>query len=41
MDNEIPKILYHYCSIENFYNIIVNKTLWLTDSFSTNDYMPH
>lgn len=39
MGNEIPKILYHYCSIENFYNIIVNKTLWLTDSFSTNDYM--
>lgn len=39
MGNEIPKILYHYCSVETFYNIIVNKTLWLTDSFSTNDYM--
>lgn len=35
----IPQILYHYCSVETFYNIITNKTLWLTDSFSTNDYM--
>lgn len=39
MGNEIPQVLYHYCSVETFYNIIVNKTLWLTDSFSTNDYM--
>lgn len=35
----IPQILYHYCSVETFYNIITNKALWLTDSFSTNDYM--
>lgn len=39
MKNEIPRILYHYCSVETFYNIITNKNLWLTDSFSTNDYM--
>ena len=39
MENGIPPILYHYCSVETFYNIIINKTLWLTDSFSTNDYM--
>lgn len=39
MENGTPPILYHYCSVETFYNIIINKTLWLTDSFSTNDYM--
>ena len=39
MGNRIPRILYHYCSVETFYNIIISKALWLTDSFSTNDYM--
>lgn len=39
MRKEIPQILYHYCSVETFYKIITSKSLWLTDSFSTNDYM--
>lgn len=39
MKENIPKVLYHYCSIETFYNIVINKNLWLTDSYSTNDYM--
>lgn len=32
------KILYHYCSVETFFNIIVNSTLWLSDVEKSNDY---
>lgn len=39
MLSRVPNILYHYCSLEAFYNIVVNKSLWLSDSYCTNDYM--
>lgn len=32
------KILYHYCSVETFFNIIANSTLWLSDVEKSNDY---
>lgn len=32
-----PDILYHYCSLETFYNIIKNKTLRLFDATKSND----
>lgn len=32
-----PEILYHYCSLETFYNIIMNKSIWLSDLSKTND----
>ena len=34
---EVPKILYHYCSIDTFKEIIKNKTIRLSDIFKTND----
>jgi len=33
----LPKILYHYCSVEAFLSIIKNKCIWLSDADSTND----
>lgn len=30
-------IVYHYCSVETFRNIITNKELWLTDVTKSND----
>ena len=36
--NEIPEILYHYCSGEAFYGIITGKAIWQTSIFSMNDY---
>ena len=32
-----PKVLYHYCSVEAFYNIIKNHSIWLSDLRKTND----
>ena len=32
------KILYHYCSVETFFNIIKNSCLWLSDIEKSNDY---
>lgn len=32
-----PKILYHYCSVENFFNIILSKSLWLSNASQMND----
>lgn len=31
------QILYHYCGVEAFYNIIKNGSLWLTDIRKSND----
>lgn len=31
-------ILYHYCSVEAFFNIIKNAKLWLSDIEKSNDY---
>ncbi len=30
-------MVYHYCSVESFFNIIKNKTLWLSDAEYMND----
>lgn len=35
--NKIPKVFYHYTSIEAFQGIINNKKLWLTNSKYFND----
>lgn len=32
-----PKILYHYCSIETFFNIIKSGSVWLSDIEKSND----
>lgn len=32
------KILYHYCSVDGFFNIIKNATIWLSDVSKSNDY---
>lgn len=34
-----PDILYHYCSLDTFFNIIKNRTLWLSDISKSNDSM--
>ena len=36
-EGEKPKVLYHYCSVEAFYNIIKNHSIWLSDLTNTND----
>ncbi|MBQ8298311.1 MAG: DUF2971 domain-containing protein [Clostridia bacterium] len=37
MAKRVPKILYHYCSVDTFYNIIKNKSIWLSDISKSND----
>ena len=37
MEDMLPKILYHYCSAENFYNIMKNKSIWLSEMTKSND----
>ena len=37
MSEEGKKVLYHYCSMQTFYNIIKNKSVWLSDLSKTND----
>ena len=34
---KVPEVLYHYCSLETFCNIIKNKSIWLSDFRKTND----
>lgn len=36
-DDEGPEIIYHYCGVEAFMEIIKSRTLWLTDLYQTND----
>lgn len=36
MEKEV-NTLYHYCSLETFYNIIKNKSIWLSDVSKSND----
>ena len=31
------EILYHYCSVDTFFNIIKNAKLWLSDIEKSND----
>lgn len=33
----IPEILYHYCSISSFFSIIRNKSLWMCNGLNMND----
>lgn len=35
--DELPETLYHYCSLDTFYNIVKNKSIWLSDLSKTND----
>lgn len=37
MAKKNPKILYHYCSLSTFYNIIKNRSIWLSDISKSND----
>jgi len=37
MPERIPKVLYHYCSVQTFYNIILTNSLWLSDISKSND----
>lgn len=37
MAKHIPKTLYHYCSVDTFYNIIKNKSIWLSDIEKSSD----
>lgn len=37
MAKNIPKTLYHYCSVDTFYNIIKNRAIWLSDVGKSND----
>ena len=39
MNKEVKKskVLYHYCSVEAFYSIIKNHSIWLSDLSRTND----
>lgn len=34
---KVPEVLYHYCSVQTFYSIIKNKSIWLSDLSKTND----
>ena len=34
---EKPENLYHYCSVQTFYNIMKNKSIWLSDISKSND----
>lgn len=34
---KIPLRLYHYCSIDSFYNIVTSRSIWLSNSNQMND----
>lgn len=33
----IPDVLYHYCSVQTFFNIVNSKSLWLCNGLNMND----
>ncbi|MEL7571278.1 MAG: DUF2971 domain-containing protein, partial [Eubacteriaceae bacterium] len=35
--NNDKELVYHYCSVETFLNIVQSKTLWLSDILKSND----
>ena len=37
MASRLPRTLYHYCSVQTFFNIIKNRSIWLSDVSKTND----
>ena len=39
MEDKIPEILYHYCSVDTFLKIVQNKTLRLSEISKSNDSM--
>jgi len=39
MTNDDDEILYHYCSMDAFYSIIKNQSIWLSSATQSNDYM--
>lgn len=39
MKNAVPRVLYHYCSLDTFKNIMDNKSIWLSDIRRSNDSM--
>ncbi|HIW42839.1 MAG TPA: DUF2971 domain-containing protein [Candidatus Mediterraneibacter vanvlietii] len=32
------EVVYHYCSVETFFNIVKNSSIWLSDIAKSNDY---
>ena len=34
----MDEIVYHYCSVDTFFNIIRNSSMWLSDIAKSNDY---
>ena len=37
MAKKSPKTLYHYCNVNSFFNIIENRSIWLSDIEKSND----
>lgn len=37
MGETTPDVLYHYCSLDTFYNIMKNQSIWLSDVTKSND----
>ncbi len=37
MATRVPRTLYHYCSVNTFFSILKNRSLWLSDVSKTND----
>lgn len=37
MGETTPEVLYHYCSLDTFYNIMKNRSIWLSDISKSND----
>jgi len=39
MSIQVPKVLYHYCSLPTFQKIIEGRSIWLSDISKSNDFM--
>ena len=37
MGKNVPDVLFHYCTLETFYNIVGSKSIWLSDISKSND----
>lgn len=35
----LPSVVYHYCSVDTFFQIITNHTIRLSDIEKSNDFM--
>lgn len=38
MCKSMNEVVYHYCSVDTFFNIIKNSSIWLSDIAKSNDY---